>query len=57
MTGTTIRFGGYQPPASVHNRAGEVLGAALGMRLGDALAFELEGNVRSRRRRPPRVQA
>jgi C4-dicarboxylate-binding protein DctP len=40
-----IRFGGYQPPASVHNRAGEVLGAALTSRLGDAIGFELEGNV------------
>ncbi len=41
----TIRFGGYQPPASVHNRAGEVLGAALAARLGAALDFEIEGNV------------
>ena len=45
MAGITIRFGGYQPPASVHNRAGEVLGKGLASRLGDALDFELEGNV------------
>ncbi len=45
MAAITIRFGGYQPPASVHNRAGEVLGRALAARLGDALDFDLEGNV------------
>ncbi len=45
MAAITIRFGGYQPPASVHNRAAEVLGRALESRLGAALDFELEGNV------------
>ena len=45
MAAITIRFGGYQPPASVHNRAAEVLGGALETRLGGALDFELEGNV------------
>ena len=37
MTGsaTLVRFGGYQPPRSVHTRAAEVLLAALRERLGD----------------------
>jgi hypothetical protein len=45
MTPIRIRFGGYQPPASVYNRAAEVLGQALGTRLGDAVQFELDGNI------------
>jgi TRAP-type C4-dicarboxylate transport system substrate-binding protein len=40
-----IRAGGYQPPASVHNRAARLLGDALAARLGDAVRFELEGNI------------
>ena len=40
-----IRCGGYQPPASIHNRAAALLGARLAERLGDAIHFELEGNV------------
>ncbi len=40
-----IRFGGYQPPTSVHNRAADVFGQALATRLGDAIAFHLDGNV------------
>jgi len=40
-----IRCGGYQPPASIHNRAAAVLGARLAERLGDAVRFELEGDV------------
>ncbi|HLB16123.1 MAG TPA: TRAP transporter substrate-binding protein [Burkholderiales bacterium] len=40
-----IRCGGYQPPASIHNRAAAILGAKLAERLGDAVHFELEGNV------------
>ena len=40
-----IRFGGYQPPTSVHNKAAEVFGKALAARLGDALTFHLEGNI------------
>jgi len=43
-----IRCGGYQPPASIHNRAAEVLGKGLAARLGDAVRFELEGNVVAR---------
>jgi C4-dicarboxylate-binding protein DctP len=45
MPPVTIRFGGYQPPASVHNRAAEMLGAALAERLGDTVDFRLEGNI------------
>lgn len=45
MTLPSIRFGGYQPPRSVHNRAAEVLGAALARRLGEAVAFSLDGNI------------
>ena len=40
-----IRFGGYQPPASVHSRAAAALGRALAARLGDAVRFELDGDV------------
>jgi TRAP-type transport system periplasmic protein len=40
-----IRCGGYQPPASIHNRAAARLGERLAERLGDAVHFELEGNV------------
>lgn len=40
-----IHFGGYQPPASVHSRAAERFGQALSSRLGDAVAFCLDGNV------------
>ncbi len=40
-----IRFGGYQPPTSVHNKAAEVFGNALATRLGDAVAFSLDGNI------------
>ncbi len=41
----TIRFGGYQGPASVHTRAVEVFGAALRDRLGDELRFEFERSI------------
>ena len=51
MAPVTIRFGGYQPPSSVHNRAAEVLGAALSRRLGDGVAFALEGNIVERGRK------
>jgi len=40
-----IRLGGYQPPASVHNRAARLLGDALAGRLGDAVRFELDANI------------
>jgi TRAP-type transport system periplasmic protein len=40
-----IRFGGYQPPASVHHKAAEALRQALAARLGAAVQFDLEGNI------------
>lgn len=40
-----LRFGGYQAPASIHNRAAECFGAGLKRRLGTAVHFELVGNV------------
>jgi TRAP-type C4-dicarboxylate transport system substrate-binding protein len=40
-----LRFGGYQAPASIHNRAATAFGAALRARVGDRVAFELVGNV------------
>jgi hypothetical protein len=40
-----IRFGGYQPPTSVHNKAAVALGRGLAARLGAAVSFDLEGNI------------
>jgi TRAP-type C4-dicarboxylate transport system substrate-binding protein len=40
-----IGFGGYQPPASIHNQAARRFGEALGELLGDRIAFELIGSV------------
>jgi C4-dicarboxylate-binding protein DctP len=40
-----IRFGGYQPPASVHSRGAAALGRALAARLGDGVRFDLDGDV------------
>lgn len=40
-----IRCGGYQPPASIHNRAAEILGRDLAVRLGESVRFELDGNI------------
>lgn len=45
MTGITLRFAGYQPPASVHSRAAAVFGQALSDRLGDGVDFHLDGNI------------
>lgn len=45
MGAVAIRLGGYQPPASVHNRAARLLGDALAGRLGDAVRFELDANI------------
>jgi TRAP-type transport system periplasmic protein len=50
MPPVTIRFGGYQPPASVHNRAADLLGAKLSARLGETVDFQLEGNIIERGR-------
>lgn len=40
-----IRFGGYQPPASIHNRAARRFGELLAQKLGERIAFELIGSV------------
>lgn len=45
MTATVLRFGGYQEPESVHNRAAARFGALLQEKLGDRVAFELTGSV------------
>ncbi len=45
MSPVHIRFGGYQPPASVHSRAVHVFGEALARRLGDRLRFDLDGDI------------
>lgn len=45
MTPIVIRLGGYQKPASVHNRAARLLGEALARNLGPRISFELIGNV------------
>ena len=40
-----IKFGGYQEPASVHNRAAARFGELLEQRLGDQVDFELIGSI------------
>lgn len=45
MTSIDIKLGGYQPPTSVHNRAAEIFGLELNARVGDAVAFEMNGNM------------
>jgi tripartite ATP-independent transporter DctP family solute receptor len=40
-----FRFGGYQEPASIHNRAAAYFGEQLGKRLGERVRFELIGSV------------
>jgi TRAP-type C4-dicarboxylate transport system substrate-binding protein len=40
-----MKFGGYQPPASIHNQAAELFGQRLRQKLGDRIAFELIGSV------------
>lgn len=45
MDSTLITLGGYQPPASVHNQAAEILGRELSARLGAAIDFEMDGNM------------
>ncbi len=42
---TRITMGGYQPPASVHNRAAAILGEELAARLGDEIEFVHQGNM------------
>jgi TRAP-type C4-dicarboxylate transport system substrate-binding protein len=45
MNSVVIRFGGYQKPASIHNRAAVRFGDILKARLGNRLSFELIGDV------------
>jgi TRAP-type C4-dicarboxylate transport system substrate-binding protein len=40
-----LKFGGYQEPASVHNRAAARFGELLEQSLGDRVAFELIGSI------------
>src|SRR5437773_5286619 len=40
-----IRFGGYQEPASIHNRAAARFGARLTQALGERVGFELIGSI------------
>jgi TRAP-type transport system periplasmic protein len=40
-----IKFGGYQEPASIHNRAAARFGQLVEERLGDDVAFELIGSI------------
>jgi TRAP-type transport system periplasmic protein len=41
----TLKFGGYQKPASIHNQAATRFGELLRQRLGSRIVFELIGNV------------
>ena len=45
MTPITLKFGGYQPPASIHNQAARRFGELLADTLGERIAFELIGSV------------
>ncbi len=45
MAPIPIDFGGYQPPASIHNKAAEFFGRHLTETLGDEVAFSLDGNI------------
>src|SRR5437016_8166997 len=40
-----IKFGGYQEPASIHNRAAADFGELLEQKLGDRVTFELIGSI------------
>ena len=40
-----LKFGGYQEPASIHNRAAGRFGELLTRQLGDRISFELIGSV------------
>jgi TRAP-type C4-dicarboxylate transport system substrate-binding protein len=45
LTPVHLKFGGYQEPASIHNRAAGRFGELLKERLGDRIRFELIGSV------------
>ena len=40
-----LRFGGYQGPASVHTRAGNIFGEALASELGDRVSVVVDSNI------------
>ncbi|MAI11994.1 MAG: hypothetical protein CBD27_08530 [Rhodospirillaceae bacterium TMED167] len=40
-----ISLGGYQPPASVHNRAARILGRELQSRFKEAVSYTMDGNM------------
>lgn len=40
-----LHFGGHQSSTSVHIKAAAVLGKALATRRGDAVQFNLDGNI------------
>src|SRR5213594_224114 len=44
-TKLVIKFGGYQEPASIHNRAAARFGELLERQLGDRVRFELIGSI------------
>ena len=45
MSSINIKFGGYQKPASIHNRAAARFGEIVKAKLGDRISFELIGDV------------
>ena len=45
MTPIHLKLGGYQEPASVHNRAAARFGELLQQKLGDRVTFELIGSI------------
>ncbi len=45
MGPTVIKFGGYQKPASIHNRAAALFGELLEREFGERIRFELLGDV------------
>lgn len=45
MNPIVIKFGGYQEPASIHNRAAARFGELLEQKLGERIRFELIGSV------------
>lgn len=45
MTAVHLKFGGYQEPASIHNRAAGRFGELLEQRLGARIRFELIGSI------------
>ncbi|HEX9685526.1 MAG TPA: TRAP transporter substrate-binding protein DctP [Burkholderiales bacterium] len=45
MTAITLKFGGYQEPASVHHRAAARFGEIIRQKLGERITLELIGSV------------